>query len=401
MVKYAEYCSIFFNPGKGLMAERKMVPKFCFPKVLFITTVCGTHSAFLLPFVSYFRKIGWHIDGLANGIAKSKDCLEAYNNVYDFPFNRSPLKLWDSFSEMKSLISLFIEGNYDLIHVHTPIAAFFSRLAFFFARGACNSKVIYTAHGFHFFKGSGLSGLIFLLLEKVASFWTDVIIVINREDLKNAVRFTLGKKQLYMPGIGVDRAKYKRASECKQLALRKDLQLGDSKCIIMIAEFNPGKRHVDLLRAFREIQRKDIFLLLAGDGLLLDEMKKLSESLGIARQVKFLGLRSNIVELLSISILNILPSVREGLPRSLLEAMSIGIPCMGSDIRGIRDLLGNDCGGLFPPLNPSAMAKMIINVLNNDALRESWVENAKKKLIDFDLKKIIEMHEKLYQEILK
>lgn len=370
-------------------------------KLLTITTVGNTHKAFLLPFAQHFKKMGWIVDGMANKISDFSDCVLAYNKILDFPFERNPFKNAVFMSQLNNLESIVKAERYKIVHVHTPVAAFLARFALRKMRNGENGlKIVYTAHGLHYYSGSGLRGLVFLFLEKLASYWTDAIICINSEDFITAQKYRLARKQFYLPGIGIDLDCYQARPFADQAKLRQDLGLTGKKCIIMIAEFNPGKRHFDLIRALKLLKGLDVTLLLAGTGVLEDKLRKKVIELEIDDQVIFLGHRNDIPNLLSISECLVLPSEREGLPRCLLESMAVGTPCIGSDVRGINDLLRDDCGGLFPLGNVECLADVIKNALLSLDLRNKWRENAKRRIQHYKIDNVLLGLEDVYQSVL-
>lgn len=385
------------------MYSEKFLPgRYNGAKLLILTTVGITHKAFLLPFASHFRKKGWQVDGLAANITQFDECRDTYDNVFDFPFERNPFWLAKALSELAGLRELVLSNKYDIVHVHTPIAAFLTRFALRNCSDRLRPKIVYTAHGFHFFKGAGLTSLPYLVLEKLASYWTDCLITINREDLRTANNFKLAPKIMYMPGIGVDLEQYTPVSEQEKLRLRSELGLSQKdRCFIMVAEFNTNKRQRCLVEAIYALKDANIVVLFAGSGPLMSDVKKHVVSLGLEKQVRFLGQRNDVRALLSLADLNILPSLREGLPRSMMEAMAVGTPNVGSRIRGIVDLLDEDCGGLFDVPDVSHLTEQIKLVLHSPETADRWRNNARQKIVRFGLQEIIGLHEKLYSEILK
>jgi len=284
-------------------------------RLLIVTTIGATHRAFLLPFAKYFRQKGWKVDGLAAGISEIAECKEAYDNVFDFPFNRKPTELLSSLLGLRKLRRLVVRENYDVVHVHTPIAAFLTRFALKSLPHAVRPKIVYTAHGFHFYKGANFFQWGYLFGEKLASFWSDFLIVINQEDFDAARLFKLAPKIMYMPGIGVDLSIYKPSSNEIKERLRRELEISrENKCILMVAEFIARKRHIDLIEAIRYLGDENIKILFAGQGPLLAKLKAYVENLGLGDQFRFLGFRNDISHLMSISHLNVLPSLHEGLP---------------------------------------------------------------------------------------
>lgn len=385
-----------FNNGELVFHKKRKIPK-----LLVVTTVAATHRAFLLPFARHFANIGWLVDGVASEISNNKECQDTYSEVFDFPFARSPLQLLPALKEINKFRELILKKKYDLVHVHTPVAAFFTRFIVKSLPAGARPKVVYTAHGLHFYKWSGLVSLLYLILEKLAGYWTDCLITINQEDTQAAKKLKLAPKIIYMPGIGIDLAQYTPTPEAVKDVIRKELGISKkNKCIIMVAEFNKNKRQKFLLDAVNVLKDKDIIVLFAGSGSNMDIVKKHVEMLGLEKQVRFLGHRNDIRELLALADVNVLPSMREGLPRSMMEAMAVGTPNVGSRIRGIIDLLEGGCGGLFDVRSVNQLAEQIKQVLYLPGIANKWRNNARRKVAKFELQEIIGLHEKLYSEIL-
>ena len=164
----------------------------------------------------------------------------------------------------------------------------------------------------------------------------------------------------------------------------------------MVAEFNPGKRHRDALEALAKTGRRDFHLALAGKGPLENEMKALAEKLGISRQVHFLGQRSDIPLLMLASRATVLPSEREGLNRSVMESLALGIPVLGADVRGIRDLVADPSQGeLYPVGNPAALAASMLVVVSSPSRFHPRPDPR------WSLDHLLKEHETLYGRLLR
>ena len=230
------------------------------PKLLMVTTVPETLCAFLLPFAAHFRGRGWRVDALANGVSSVPACAEAFDQVWEVPWSRNPLQpgnFWTAPARVRQIVA---SEGYDIVHVHTPVASFVTRLALRSLRDAGNPRVIYTAHGFHFYQGGPrLRGALFRKLEQWAGRWTDRLVVINREDEQAALRYGIvpPDRLRYMPGIGVDTRHYSAAavSGADVARVRQELGLAAAdRLILMVAELIPRKRPADALNALARLQ---------------------------------------------------------------------------------------------------------------------------------------------------
>jgi glycosyltransferase involved in cell wall biosynthesis len=337
---------------------------------------------------------------MAQDISGDRDCVETCDRIYDIQWSRNvfdPRNLWAGVSRVKQVVA---EEDYDLVHVHTPIAAFVTRYAL---RNNRKTKVIYTAHGFHFYRGGNvLKNAIFLALEKLAGTWTDYVITINREDETAAKKhnFLPAARIFYTRGIGVDTDYYAsgRVDPENLAQVRQQLDLLDSDTLLLsIAEFTPRKRHQDLLNALAKVANPQVHLALAGEGRLKPEMEELAQQLGIAKQVHFLGYRNDIPSLIQAANAVLLVSQQEGLPRSIMEAMCLNTPVIGSNIRGTQDLLENGCGLLVGLGDTDALAQAMSQIIEDPDSLAVMAEKAQTKIAIYDLKKIIQQYSDLYQ----
>lgn len=341
-------------------------------RILFATTVPATLRAFLLPLADACRARGWSVEALAAGAATDARLRGHFDRLLDVPWSRRPTS-WGNVRAVAECGRVLRDGGYDLVHVHTPVAAFVTRLAAM--RTGFRGKVVYTAHGFHFVEGgSPAANLLYLSLEKLVAARTDLLIVINREDREAAIRHRLvpADRLVLVDGVGVDTDRFSRAriSEGARVALRERLQLGEGPVVTMVAEFIPRKRHADLLRAAPLVlsEHPSATFVLAGAGPLLESTRGLAGELGLDERVRFLGQWDEMPLLLAVTDIVVLPSLREGLPVSLMEAMSMEVPFVGTDVRGIRELAAHGSGLLVPPRSPDHLAEAILRLLRDRGL---------------------------------
>lgn len=374
--------------------------------ILFVTTIPATLTGFLLPFARYFRALGWQVDAMACGISDCNECKQEFNRVWEVQWSRNPLNPQNLLVAPRQIQLAMQQGEYDLVHVHTPVAAFVTRYALRNYRKQRKTKVIYTAHGFHFHSGgTPLRNVVFLGLEKLAGDWTDYIVTINREDEEaaNSHKLVSSQRVRYMPGIGVDLNYYNSnaVSDAEVEQVRQELGLlSDTKLLLSVAEFIPRKHPQDILRAFSQVDSTNTCLAFAGDGDLLEEMRQLATQLKIIEKVRFLGLRNDIPTLMRAAFVTILASEQEGLPRSVMESLSLETPVIGSDIRGTRELISSEGGILFPVGNVEKLADAINYLLHHPQSAFMMGKKGREHMSNFDLRHIIKMHESLYAEAL-
>jgi len=376
------------------------------PRLLIATTIQATLEGFLLPYATHFRAQGWSVDALARGVTESIPCGEAFDQCFEADWTRNPLDMAGLIRSAAALRSLVTREKYDLVHVHTPLAAFTTRFALRNLRRELGLKVVYTAHGFHFHEGrSALGNALFAAAERLAGRWTDRLVVINRTDEREALRREIvpPARLRYMPGIGLDLGRYSpEATPDEEVeSVRSELGLRPGQPLfLMVAEFNPGKRHRDLLTAFADLGDPEAHLAFAGTGPELDGLSQWCTDRGLDGRAHFLGHRRDIPALMRASLATVLPSEREGLPRSVMESMALGVPVIGSDARGVRDLL-EECGGVMVPVGDSAGLKVaMLNLLKDPEAARRMGEAARGKMAVYDISNLLQHHEALYHELL-
>lgn len=369
-------------------------------KLLIVTTVPITIRSFLLPFIEHFRSLGWQVDGMAQGLSSDSECVAACDRVWDIQWSRNPLDPRNLVAGISRVQDIVASEDYDLVHVHTPIAAFVTRYAL---KDFPKTKVIYTAHGFHFYHGNNpIKNAIFRSLEKLAGTWTDHLITINREDETAAKKYSFlpSERIHYTRGIGVDTKHYasSQVSEAEILQVRQELNLSSTDSLLLsIAEFTSRKRHRDLLNALAKLNYPHVHLALAGEGPLRQEMEQLAIQLGIAKQVHFLGYRKDIPTLVKTASAVLLVSQQEGLPRSIMEAMCLATPVIGSNIRGTQDLLEDDCGLLVDLGDTDALAQAMAQVVDAPESSTIMVQKAQAQMANYDIKQIIQKYANIYR----
>jgi glycosyltransferase involved in cell wall biosynthesis len=375
-------------------------------RLLIVTTVECTLQSFLLPYAAHFRHQGWTVDALAKGATSSQVCTESFDHCYEADWSRNPLRPQGLF-RMPSILRDRVEaGHYDLVHVHTPVAAFITRYALRAFRKRGYPKVVYTAHGFHFHDGrSAFVNAVFATLERLAGPWTDRLVVINHADAQEAVRRRIVEpsRLRYMPGIGLDLSYYHSGSirEEDVASVRAEMGLEPGQPLfLMVAEFNPRKRHRDLLAAFALLDHPEAHLAFAGQGPLMAELMAWCRKRGLENRVHFLGHRRDIPVLIRASLATVLPSEQEGLPRSVMESMALEVPVIGADSRGLRDLI-DECGGEKVPVGDvSALKAAMLRMIQDPARARALGEQARARMEPFHITHLLKMHEDLYAELL-
>jgi len=269
-----------------------------------------------------------------------------------------------------------------------------------------NLKVIYTAHGFHFIKGAPrFKNLLFIFLEKLAGKWTDYLIVINKDDHEAALKYRIinSANLLYISGIGLDSKYYDpdMVSVEDVEEVRNELGLGNgNKYFLMVGEFNKNKCQSESVQALYSLNNPTIHIVFAGEGSTMSSVRELAKELGIADRIHLLGYRKDIPRLLKGSLALLLTSRREGLPRCILEAMSLEVPVIATDIRGSKELLADGAGILYQPGNIEDLRKAMDYIINNPEEAALMGSKGRKQVLEkYEIDKIIQLHESLYKKL--
>lgn len=329
----------------------------------------------------------------------------------DIPISRSPFRM-GNIKALSLLTASFREEGFRLVHVHTPVASILGRIA---ARRAGVPCTIYTAHGFHFFKGAPITNwMIYYPLERLMARLTHILITINDEDWKRASNFPVRDKVIYVKGVGINIGSYsegRRISPEERSNLRKQkLGLSDNEegqrpfVVLCIAELNANKNQRQLIKAIGLLARQGekVHLALAGSGPSELDLRELASSLGVERQVHWMGHRSDIPQLLETADVAALVSHREGLPRSVMEAMAAGKPIIGTQIRGLRDLVEDGKTGLLVPVgDPESTAQAILQLKNQPELVSKMGEAGRARIQKFSLSEVLPDMEEIYSGALQ
>lgn len=294
----------------------------------------------------------------------------------------------------------FLEEHPDVgvIHCNTPIGGVLGRIC----GKKYGKKVIYMAHGFHFYKGAPLiNRTIFKFIEKRLALKTDCLITINQEDYEAAKKFKLNKggKVFKVNGVGVNLNSFNGVS-VNVKEKRESLDLPENAVVgIVVGDLNNNKNVETIIRAL-PLADGNIHIIICGFGPLESTLKKLAKDLGVDERCHFLGFRTDVKELYLASDIFIFASQREGLPRSTMEAMLAGLPCVVSKIRGNIDLIDENKGGsLFPPKDFDSLAKELTILANNPSLRVKYGTYNKERIKDYDIEVVKKQMLNIYQEV--
>ncbi|MBE7010899.1 MAG: glycosyltransferase family 4 protein [Ruminococcaceae bacterium] len=363
-------------------------------KAAYVATVMEHLRAFHVPYLNLLKENGYAVSLLAGTDVP----LPFEGRKVFVPFQRSPFKL----SNIKAYFALkkdFNEQKYDLIHCHTPTAGILTRLAACRTRKKNGTRVFYTAHGFHFFKGAPLiNWLLFFPVEWFCSFFTDVLITINHEDYHLAKKYMHAKEIHYIPGIGVDLKKFTDVT-IDRAAKRREIGVPETDIMVLsTGELNANKNHEVIIKALAQLKRNDISYVICGKGNKEAYLKELARSLQIDHKVHLLGHRSDIAEMNHCADIFAFPSKREGLGLAAIEAMCAGLPLLTSNIHGIIDYSQNNKSGFNCDSSDfTQFSQFLLQLADSKILRTQMGTYNKRKVKRFSLDTVLAAMKEIYK----
>jgi glycosyltransferase involved in cell wall biosynthesis len=351
----------------------------------------------MIPHIKMLVNQGHNVDVACNIQREiDKSLVELGCKVYDIRFSRSPLRK-SNIKAYQDLKKLIVDQKYDLVHTHTPVASAIVRLV---CKSIKSTKVIYTAHGFHFYTGAPIKNwLIYYPLEKWLSKHTDTLITINNEDYERAKSTFKAKRVEYIPGVGLDVNSIKNTSVDK-LAKRQQLNIPIEAFILLsVGELNKNKNHETIIRALGYIDNSEIHYVICGKGQLEKHLKDLCVELGVEERVHLLGFREDIIEICKVSDTFVFPSNREGLSVALMEAMACGLPIVCSNIRGNNDLIEDGTNGYLVNKNiPQEYGECLTKLIDNRELIQQMRNLNLLKINEYALTTVLDRLKMIYSE---
>ena len=375
-------------------------------RVLLTATVQSHICQFHKPLVEMLHEHNCevHVAARDNLAEKNGLKLDFAEKVFDVPFSRSP-KSKDNIKAYKQLKKIIDEGQYDVIHCNTPMGGIVTRLAARKARKN-GTKVFYTAHGFHFYKGAPKKNwIVFYPIEKFfANHYTDKLITITNEDYDLAnKKFKCQIERIH--GVGVDEKRYFPIQEDEKKQLRLEMGYNENqKLILCIGELLPNKNQQMAIRMMPEILKKypDAILLIAGNGPEKNNLENLIAELGLQNNVKLSGYVTNLEDYQHIADVCVSCSRREGLPLNIVEAMMSGTPVVATYNRGHRELITDEQNGYLVSINDnSSMIEKVLTLLDDINIYKSTSENAILKGNEYSKTAVIEDLRKVYSNVFK
>lgn len=368
-------------------------------KILFVATIFKHFRAFHLPYIEWFKQQGWQVDAMANG----DDPLEEAHHSYNVPVSRSPYSL-SNVKAIRQAKDIINREKYDIVYCHTAMGAVLARLAAKEARNKYGTKVIYVAHGFHFFKGGPKrSWLMYYPMEKYLSKYTDAIVTINEEDYQLVKNKGFRNTDTYkIPGIGINTSRLFETNDAIRKELREQYGYAENAfLLIYIAEYIERKNHKFIIGSVGELSRQipTLKVLFAGRGRLMETMMEYAKQKGVDSYIDFLGFRKDIGQLIALSDIGISASKQEGLGLNLAEEMFAGLPVVATVDRGHKEIVKEGYNGfMYAQLDHSGFEKTVYKLYQEPELRKKMGENAKEYIQKFSLSNALASLTEIYQK---
>lgn len=407
------YTTIKFEEGiKDEVRQYKNKPKNESKNAIILTTVPSTIEQFNMININLLKEMNYDVyvasnfntPGNIDEIRLENFKTELKNNnikMYNIDFSRNPLNI-NNINAYMQLKKIFNNKKFDIIHCHTPICGAITRLASKKTRKN-GTKVIYTAHGFHFYKKAPVKNwIIYYPIEKVLSKYTDCLITINEEDYNLAIKkFNKCKKIELVRGAGIDIEKFDKNLTIKEKnELKEKVKLNcDDFLLLEVGELNKNKNQIMAIEAMKELVKinNSIKLLLVGVGTQEQFYQNKIKEYNLQNNVYILGYRRDIPKLMQISNILLSLSYREGLPVNVMEAMASGLPIIATDCRGNKDLIVNGENGYIININNmNELKEKILFLLKNKNICEQFEINSKKKIKKYGNKEIKDRLKQIY-----
>lgn len=381
-------------------------------KVLVAASVASMIDQFNLANIRLLLELGYEVHVICNFMEgntcsdlRIKKLLKTLKNMnvvchqWDCP--RSIFPAGKCCRALMQLWKLTGREQYAWMHCQSPVGGALARLVMH-QRGI---RVIYTAHGFHFYRGAPLKNwLLYYPVEKWMSYQTDVLITVNMEDYCFAKRRMRASEIYHIPGVGIDTAKFAGPQpESVRKRIRKQFcrkyQIPEDAVVLLsVGEMNKGKNHRMVIGALAALGRKDVHYLICGQGKLRRRLRQYAKRLGVSGYIHMPGYQEHMEWVYQNADLFVFPSVREGMPAALMEAMAAGMPCVVSDIRGNRELI-RDPAVRFSLKQPRQLRQRLVRMLDDSRLREAYGRRNQEEIRNYDQAVVQKRMRRIYQKM--
>ncbi|MBR4099795.1 MAG: glycosyltransferase family 4 protein [Clostridia bacterium] len=339
-------------------------------KILFVANVTKEHILkFHIPTIKKFKDEGWTVEVASSGTEEVPYC----DKKYVMPWKRSPFT-FATFAGIKALKKIIDNGKYDIIYCHTPVGGLIGRIASLSARKRFDTRIVYFAHGLHFYKGAPLlNWLIYYPVEKILAKVTNSIITINEEDYNNSKNLLKVRETYLIDGIGVNINEYNSFSkEAARKKVREELNIPENaNVLIYLAELIKNKNQKMLLDVLKQVQCElpDTYLVLAGFDHNNGKYQEYAKEIGVFEKVRFLGWRSDKANLYACADICTASSIREGFGINVVEALASGLQVVATKNRGHSTIIKNDVNGYLVDINDvEEMSRKICEIIKKQSL---------------------------------
>lgn len=377
-------------------------------KVLILASVASMIDQFNMQNIYLLQQMGYEVHVACN-FKEGNTCdarqiqklcqklinIGVYEHQWDCPRDIGLiLKCAEAYRQLWMLTG---EYQFSWIHCHSPVGGALARLVAHIRK----IRVIYTAHGFHFYKGAPVKNwLLYYPAEKLLAYWTDVLITVNKEDYVFAKRNLKAGMIYYIPGVGIDTEQFWNMSAGRKSFRRKYQIPEDAVLLLSVGELSRRKNHQAVLSVLPELSRQDVYYLVCGQGKCRKMLLKQAQMLGIADRLRLPGFQENVREAYQNADIFVFPSLQEGMPAALMEAMAAGLPCVVSDIRGNRELVEDAAQGMrFSLKEPQQLRRALERILSDGKLRAACSSASRKKIKDYDIAVVEKRMKRIYAQM--
>lgn len=369
-------------------------------KVLLVATVQSHIAQFHTPLIEMLTEKGVEVQIAARDNLKEKNGLkisDKVSKVYDVPFSRSPLSS-QNIKAYKLLKEIILKNEFDVIHCNTPVGGIIPRIIK--KREKINSKIFYTVHGFHFYKGGPIKNwLIYYPIEKYFSKYTDCIITINDEDYMLAKTKMKAKSTKHINGVGVNVDSFKKFDKTNVENIKKELKLNDNIVFTSIGELNKNKNQIMQIEAMQEITKQypNVKLLMLGNGPLKTQYEEEIRNRNLNKNIELLGYRRDVADILNSIDCLISTSKREGLAVNILEGLASGRIVIASDNRGNRPAIKNGETGFLIHSKEELIKDMKDVIENKEKIINKMEPKIKSTIQEYSIEVVKKQLEEIYK----
>ncbi|MGQ9635781.1 MAG: glycosyltransferase family 4 protein [Bryobacteraceae bacterium] len=346
------------------------------PRILAVTTVDVMAWGLLKPWLTALQHSRYEVHlACSRGSYFSRLAAEGFQ-MHEVALRRT-LNPFVHIRPLLQLYRLLRRGNFDVINAHSPVAAALGRLAACFAR---TRPRLYTVHGFYFHdRMPALPRRFFQAIEWLLGRFTCHLVFVSEEDRQTALRLGIVRSEdrttTIWNGVDLNRFKPKSAHDTEVDLVRRELGLCPDRPVVgivgRIVREKGYREFLSMASAIGSLGRQVAFLVV-GDTLSSDRdqfgatFRRLVRTAGLEDRFVFTGFTEDVPKYLRMMHVFVLPSYREGFPRSVVEAMATGLPVVATDIRGCREaVVHGETGLIVPPKDARALTGAVLHLLDH------------------------------------